>query len=173
MKMSGTFHLDAPLAVAWRCLNDPPIIRAAIPGCQSFEMIDPTTFRAAANVAVGPVRSVFSGTFSLSDIDPPKSYRVAGEGQSTTGTAAGTAFVRLAPNDQGTDIHYEVEASVGGKIAQISQRFIDQAAKKMAEDFLLRFSALVEKELSAAKPAQPSYESSETRAENGDRIPLD
>ncbi len=78
-------------------------------------------------------------------MDPPTSYRVTGEGQSTSaGTASGVAVIRLMANNQGTDIHYEVDAAVGGKIAQIGQRFVDQAAKKMAEDFFLRFSALID-----------------------------
>ncbi|MFO1186829.1 MAG: carbon monoxide dehydrogenase subunit G [Alphaproteobacteria bacterium] len=143
--MSGTVHIAAPADAVWSALNDPGILRAAIPGCRSFERTGVNEFRGAANVAVGPVRSVFSGTLRLSEVNLLHSYRVAGEGASPhSGSAAGTALITLTPNGQGTDIHYEVEAAVGGKIAMIGQRFIDQAAKKMAEDFFLRFSALTE-----------------------------
>ena len=145
MKMTATVHIAAPSETVWRCLNDPAILRAAIPGCQTFEMVSAAEFRAAANVAIGPVRSTFTGTLILSEMDPPRSYRVAGQGQSTNaGTASGVAFIRLTANNQGTDVHYEVDATVGGKLAQIGQRFVDQAAKKMAEDFFLRLSALVD-----------------------------
>lgn len=145
MKMTDTVHIAAPPATVWQCLNDPAILRAAIPGCQIFERVSEAEFRAAANVAIGPVRSVFTGTLHLWEMDPPRSYRVTGEGQSTNaGTATGAAFIRLTANNQGTDIYYEVDAAVGGKIAQISQRFVDQAAKKMAEDFFLRLSTLID-----------------------------
>ncbi len=151
MKMTDTVHISAPPEAVWQALNDPAILRAAVPGCQSFELIGDHEFQAAANVAIGPVRSVFTGTLRLLDIDPPRSYRVTGEGQSTSaGTAAGSASIRLTPTAQGTDVRYEVDATVGGKIAQIGQRFVDQAAKKMAEDFFIRFSALLEKNIQSS-----------------------
>lgn len=154
MRMSDTFHIAAPPERVWSALNDPEILRSAIPGCKIFERIGENEFRGAANVAVGPVRSIFSGTLRLSEIDELRSYRVSGEGASPhSGSASGTALICLTANSQGTDIHYEVDATVGGKIALISQRFIDQAAKKMAEDFFLRFSALVEDLGNAAKRA--------------------
>jgi uncharacterized protein len=145
MKMTDTVHIAAAPDEVWRALTDPAVLRAAIPGCQTFEAVGDGEFQAAANVAIGPVRSVFSGNLRLFDVDPPHSYRVSGEGHSTNaGTAAGTALIRLTPTSEGTDVHYEVDATVGGKIAQIGQRFVDQAAKKMAEDFFLRFTALLE-----------------------------
>lgn len=150
MRMSDTVHVAAAPPAVWKALNDPDILRVAIPGCRAFERLTENEFRGAANVAVGPVRSVFSGTLRLSEIDAPSRYRVTGEGASPhSGSAAGTALITLTPNGQGTDIHYEIDATVGGKIAMIGQRFIDQAAKKMAEDFFLRFCALIE-----GKPAK-------------------
>jgi hypothetical protein len=145
MKMTDTVHIAAAPQTVWNSLHDPRVLRAAVPGCQVFEMVSAAEFRAAANVAIGPVRSVFSGTLTLFDLDPPWSYRVKGEGSSAhSGSASGVALIRLTPNAQGTDIHYEVDAAVGGKIAHIGQRFVDQAAKKMAEDFFRRFSALID-----------------------------
>jgi hypothetical protein len=144
MKMSDTVHISAPPETVWRALNDPAVLRAAIPGCQTFDMVGEREFRASANVAIGPVRSTFVGHLRLLELDPPFSYRVEGEGHSSRdGSASGVATIRLTLINQGTDVHYEVDAAVGGKIALIGQRFVDQAAKKMAEGFFLRFTTLI------------------------------
>jgi len=144
MKLSDTVHIPAPPEKVWRGLNDPELLKAAIPGCKSIEKVSDTEFNASAAVTFGPVKATFGGKVKLSDLDPPRGYRISGEGAGgAAGFAKGSAVVRLTQQGSGTDLSYEVEASVGGKIAQIGQRFIDQAAKKMADDFFARFAAAV------------------------------
>jgi hypothetical protein len=155
MKLSDTVHIPAPPQTVWRGLNDPELLKAAIPGCKSIEKVSDTEFNASAAVTFGPVKATFGGKVKLSDLDPPHGYRISGEGAGgAAGFANGSAVVRLTPQGDGTDLSYEVEASVGGKIAQIGQRFIDQAAKKMADDFFARFAAAVAP--SAATSATPN-----------------
>jgi uncharacterized protein len=144
MKLSDTVHIPAPPEKVWLGLNDPDTLKAAIPGCKSIEKVSDTEFKASAAVAFGPVKATFGGKVTLSDLDPPNGYKISGEGTGgPAGFAKGSAVVRLTPKDGGTDLSYEVEASVGGKIAQIGQRFIDQAAKKLADDFFGRFASAV------------------------------
>jgi uncharacterized protein len=146
MKMNATVFIPAPPERVWQALNDPETLKAALPGCQTFERVGEMEFRAAASVAIGPVRSSYRGALTLFDVDPPRSYRVTGSAHGgSDGSAAGSAHIRLIPNGQGTEVHYEVEAVVGGHLALISQRFVDQAAKKMAEDFFARFSGILAK----------------------------
>ena len=152
MKMSASVFIPATPQIVWQALNDPEILRAALPGCQTFVRIAENEFRAAASVAIGPVRSSYSGALTLFDIDPPNSYRVTGSAiGGSDGSAAGSAHIKLTANNQGTDVNYEIEAVVGGHLALIGQRFIDQAAKKMTEDFFARFSALIVKKASYAE----------------------
>ena len=156
MKLSDTVHIPAPPETVWRGLNDPELLKAAIPGCKSIEKVSDTEFNASAAVTFGPVKATFGGKVKLSDLEPPHGYRISGEGAGgAAGFAKGSAVVRLTPQGNGTDLSYEVEASVGGKIAQIGQRFIDQAAKKMADDFFARFAAAVAP-ATAAPPADVS-----------------
>lgn len=156
MKLSDTVHIDAPPETVWRALNDPDLLKAAIPGCKSIEKISDTEFKATAGVTFGPVSATFGGKVTLSDLDPPHGYRISGEGTGgAAGFAKGGATVRLTPKDGGTDLAYDVEASVGGKIAQIGQRFIDQAAKKMADDFFSRFAAAVAPSVTTPTPSEP------------------
>jgi carbon monoxide dehydrogenase subunit G len=102
-------------------------------------------FEATVKQKIGPVSASFSGVVKLSDIDPGRAVTITGEGKGgAAGFAKGGAKVRLAPNDAGTELAYEVDASVGGKIAQLGSRLIDGFAKKMADEFFTRFQDAVE-----------------------------
>lgn len=143
MTMTGEVTLPADRATVWAKLNDPDVLKACIPGCQSLEKTSETSFAAKAKIKLGPVSASFSGTVQLSDIDPPNGYRISGEGQGgIAGFARGGADVRLthAPGG-GTLLSYNVEANVGGKIAQMGSRLIDSVAKSMADKFFTSFAA--------------------------------
>jgi len=131
-------------------LNDPEVLKACIPGCEQLDMNANNEFQAVATIKVGPVKARWKGKVRLSDLDPPNSYRISGEGEGgVAGFAKGGAQVSLADKDGGTLLSYNVEAQIGGKLAQLGQRLINSAAKKTADDFFLRFGAAV----AAAPPA--------------------
>lgn len=141
MKLSGEYVIPASKQAVWEALNDPMVLKACIPGCQSFDSTDENEFTAQVTAKVGPVKAKFKGKVTLSDLNPPTSYRISGEGQGgPAGFARGGALVSLADGNDGTILTYEVDATVGGKLAQIGQRLIDSTAKKMADDFFGAFS---------------------------------
>jgi carbon monoxide dehydrogenase subunit G len=93
---------------------------------------------------IGPVKAKFKGKVRLSDIDPPNGYKISGEGDGgVAGFAKGAATVALVPKDGGTLLTYNVEAQIGGKLAQLGQRLVNGVAKKMADDFFQKFAATV------------------------------
>jgi carbon monoxide dehydrogenase subunit G len=143
MDMTGERHIPAPRARVWEALNDPEVLKACIPGCESLTKLSDTDLQATAAVKIGPISARFSGKVQLSDLDPPKSYTISGEGQGgVVGFAKGGAKVALADDGpEATTLNYTVQAQVGGKIAQLGARLIDSTAKKMADDFFDRFSA--------------------------------
>src|SRR6202022_1328048 len=99
-------------------------------------------FRAVAKMKVGPVSARFKGRVTLSDLDPPNGYRISGEGEGgVAGVAKGGATVALAEKEGGTLLTYDVEAQIGGKLAQLGQRLINGSAKKTADDFFAKFAA--------------------------------
>jgi uncharacterized protein len=153
MDMSGEVRIAAPREAVWRALNDPEILRQCIPGCEEIEKLSDTEMTAKVTAKVGPVKARFGGKVTLSDLDPPNGYKISGEGQGGgAGFAKGGAVVRLTPDgSSGTVLHYEVNAAVGGKLAQIGSRLIDGTARKMADDFFATFGNLVT--ASAAPPA--------------------
>ena len=141
MKMTDTVSISAPPDTVWAGLNDPEVLRTCIPGCESLEKTSDESFEAKAGLKIGPLKASFKGKVTLSDLDPPNSYRITGEGTGgAAGFAKGSALVTLKPTATGTDLVYEVDATVGGKLAQIGQRFIDQTAKKLSDDFFKAFS---------------------------------
>lgn len=152
MKMSGEYTLPADRQTVWAALNDPDVLSASIPGCEAFEKISDTEFQATAVSKIGPVKARFKGEVTLSDIDPPNSYKISGQGQGgVAGFAKGSAVVSLADAEGGgTVLTYDVDAQVGGKIAQIGQRLVNGAAKKTADQFFENFRARLSPDENAA-----------------------
>ncbi len=144
MEMSGEYRIPAPRQTVWEALNDPEILKAALPGCEELTADDDGGFAAKVRAKVGPVSARFSGKVQLHDLDPPNGYRIEGEGTGgAAGFAKGSATVKLAEDGDETVLTYEANASVGGKLAQIGSRLIDGTAKKMADDFFAKFSEIV------------------------------
>ena len=150
MEMTGEYRIAASRETVWEALNDPDILKQCIPGCEEITKTSDTEMSAKVTAKVGPVKAKFTGEVTLSDLDPPNGYRISGEGKGgPAGFAKGGANVRLAEDGDGTLLTYEVDATVGGKLAQLGSRLIDGTARKMAGDFFARFAELV----SAAEPA--------------------
>ncbi len=141
MTMTGEVTLPAGRDAVWAALNDPEVLKTCIPGCQELTKVSDTEFEAVAKVAVGPVKATFKGKILLQDLDPPLAYTIRGEGQGgVAGFAKGGAKVRLEPaEDGGTRLVYDVEATVGGKLAQLGGRLVNGVAKKNADDFFASF----------------------------------
>ena len=144
MTMNGEVQLAATREVVWTKLNDPAILKQCIPGCEELNMNSPTEFQAVATIKIGPVKARFKGKVHLTDMDPPNGYRISGEGEGgVAGFAKGAATVKLADKDGGTLLSYDVESQIGGKLAQLGQRLVNGAAKKIADDFFKNFAANV------------------------------
>ena len=154
MDMTGERRIAATRQTVWEALNDPAILQASIPGCDKLEKLSDTEMQATAAVKVGPMSGRFSGKVHLADLDPPNGYTISGEGQGgVLGFAKGGAKVHLADDAAGTLLQYEVNAQVGGKLAQLGARLIDATAKQMADAFFDRFSAQVAAPAPAASTA--------------------
>jgi xanthine dehydrogenase accessory factor len=147
MQMNDSQRIPAPKEKVWTALNDPAVLKQCIPGCQSLEMSTPNEMTATVVIKVGPVKATFGGKVILSDLDPPNSYRITGEGSGgIAGFAKGGATVRL--ESEGADVtilHYEVDAQIGGKLAQLGGRLIDSTSKKLAGEFFTSFGEVVGK----------------------------
>ena len=151
MEMNGERRIPAPRQRVWDALNDPEMLKAAIPGCESVTKTADDAFEAKVSVKIGPMAAKFGGKVKLENIQAPASYTITGEGNGgAMGFAKGGADVALeevGPNE--TLLKFAVKAQVGGKMAQLGARLIDATAKQMSDQFFDRFAAAV----AAAEPA--------------------
>ncbi len=143
MKLTGSFLINLEKQKVWDNLNNPEILKKAIPGCEEFKKNSATKFTATATNKIGPFNATFTGDVELKDLNPPYGYKITGSGNSPVGFASGEAMVNLEDHEGGTKLTYNVEANVGGKIAQVGSRLIDMTAKKMADIFFRKFSELI------------------------------
>jgi carbon monoxide dehydrogenase subunit G len=153
MEMNGEQRIPATQQQTWEGLNDPEVLKACVPGCESIEKLSDSDYQVLMTARIGPVSAKFKGKLTLSDLDPPQAYSIAFEGQGgVAGFGKGSAKVRLEPDGDETTLRYDVKANVGGKLAQIGSRLVDAAARKIANDF---FAAFNEKMASQHAPAGP------------------
>ena len=159
MKLSGSYQINLIKQKVWEALNDPDVLKKSIPGCEEFKKNSDTEFTAKATNKIGPFNASFTGDIKLKEINAPNSYVIEGSGNSPVGFASGTAKVNLEDNENGTKLIYEVNANVGGKIAQVGSRLIDMTAKKMADIFFGKFSEMIsDKSISRETEIKPSIE---------------
>lgn len=167
MQMTGEQRIAAPRQRVWEALNDPEILKQCIPGCQSLEKEGDDRFNAVAEVKIGPIGARFKGTVQLSDLDPPNGYTITGQGSGgVAGSAKGGAKVRLSDDGGGTLVSYDVDAEVGGRMAQLGGPIIDATAKNLATKFFTTFGEVVaggagveplpEPEAAGAMPVMPT-----------------
>ncbi len=144
MEMSGEQSIPATQQQTWDALNDPEILKACVPGCESIEKSGENEYVVLMTARIGPVSAKFKGKLALADLNPPNSYAIAFEGQGgVAGFGKGGAQVQLSPDGNNTKLAYQVKANVGGKLAQIGSRLVDAAAKKLSEEFFNAFNAKV------------------------------
>lgn len=142
MKLTGAQRIPASREHVWALLNDPDVLGACIPGCEGVERTGEDAFSARVTVKIGPMKARFGGAVTLQDKNFPEGYRIVGQGEGgIAGFARGSAAVRLVEEaPEVTLLSYDVEAQIGGKMAQLGSRLIDSAAKKLADQFFERFS---------------------------------
>ncbi|AXS40039.1 carbon monoxide dehydrogenase subunit G [Breoghania sp. L-A4] len=171
MKMSGEERIAAPREAVYAALNDPDVLKAAIPGCKELNKLSDTELEAKVGLAVGPVRATFTGAVTLTDLDPPRGYRIVGEGKGgAAGFAKGGATVTLEEDGNATILRYDVDADVGGKLAQLGSRLIDSTSKKLAKQFFEKFGSMVEESQGVAATPEATGGTSEPALE-GAAIP--
>lgn len=150
MHMSGEQRIAASRQRVWEALNDPEVLRQCIPGCQSLTKEADDRLAAVAEVKIGPIGARFKGLVTLSDLDPPNGYRISGQGSGgVAGSAKGGATVRLRDEGGATVLSYDVEAQVGGRMAQLGGPLIDATARQMAQKFFAKFEDVVTGEVAA------------------------
>ena len=169
MNLSGEYRLPLPRETVWAGLNDPEVLKQCIPGCDELVKNSDTELSAKVGLKIGPMTAKFTGKVTLSDLDPPNGYKIAGEGQGgVAGFGKGSAVVTLEDDGSGgTILRYTADSQVGGKMAQLGSRLIDATAKKLADEFFGKFAEIVAIPSGGAALA-PAQEAAAVPAATGD-----
>ena len=178
MKLSDEKRIEASREDVWDGLNDVDVLKQSIPGCESLERVGENQFEAEVRAKVGPVKAKFKGNVTLSDLNPPESYRISGEGKGgAAGFAKGGATVTLVEDGDATILKYDVDADVGGKLAQIGGRLLEGTSKKLAGEFFDNFEAALKSgnsEEGADSAIAEEMPVDQTNADNGSRsLPIE
>jgi len=144
MKLADEIRIEATRDEVFAALNDPDVLRRSIPGCEQLEKLSDTHFTAVVRVKVGPVRARFKGEVTLSNLNPPQSYTLSGQGKGkAAGFARGEADIQLIADGDATLLKYDARGSVGGKLAQLGGRLIDSSARALASEFFKGFEKVM------------------------------
>lgn len=169
MKLKGEIRINARRETVFAALNDPEVLKQSIPGCQDLEKTSDTEFTATVVAKVGPIKATFKGDVTLHDLNPPESYSISGQGQGgTAGFAKGGAKIHLTEDGEATVMNYEVNADVGGKLAQLGGRLIEGTSKRLTGQFFENFEKIVseppsDEEIAAARQAEAAAGAAEPK----------
>lgn len=144
MKLEGSHTFAAPRDEVWEAMLDPDVLIKALPGCEALEKVGENQYKATLNVRVGPVQGRFSGTVTLSNLNPPASYRMKVTGQGAPGFVTGEGDITLDEQDGSTVMRYTGDAQIGGRIASVGQRLLDSTAKSLTRQGLQAVDALIQ-----------------------------
>ena len=145
MELQDEITITAPRDEVYAALNDPEVLKSCIPGCEELVQTSENELEAKVTLKVGPVKARFSGAVTLDTADAPAGFALSGQGNGgAAGFAKGGADVRIEASETGTLLSYDVEAKVGGKLAQLGSRLIDGFAKKMADQFFTNLQTALE-----------------------------
>lgn len=145
VNMEGEERIPASVDKVWAALNDPDVLKACIPGCESLNKKSDTELEATVSLKIGPIKARFAGEVELTNLNPPHSYTIQGEGKGgIAGFAKGGADVSLKQDGaDATILTYVAKADVGGKMAQLGSRLIQSTSKKLAAQFFADFNKKV------------------------------
>ena len=155
MKLEGSYTFTAPRNLVWETLLDPEVLRKALPGCEALDKVGENEYKVVLNVRVGPVQGKFTGSVTLTDLNPPESYHMKVSGQGAPGFVSGEGDITLEEQNGSTILRYTGEAQVGGRIASVGQRLLDSTAKSLTRQGLETIDKLIQLRLQGtADPVQ-------------------
>ena len=135
MRIEGEHRFSLPRTMVWALLQDPEVLRQAVPGCKTFNEVAPDTFELTAQVGIGPVRGAFTGKVAMSDLDPESRYTLHAEGSGRPGGATGDARIELTDDGDGTHLRYDADVTIRGALGRVGGRLLTSSARGMARQF--------------------------------------
>ena len=139
MEFGGRYRMGAARIRVWEALNDPDVLKAAIPGCDVIAWSGPATLDLSIKVNLGVMHPTFRGELVLSNIVPAVSYTLSGRGKGgMLGLAEGSADVTLADDDAETILAFSANGGASGQIMKLGKALIGNSAQRIIDGFFAR-----------------------------------
>jgi carbon monoxide dehydrogenase subunit G len=156
LKLDGEYRYAVSRDRLWQALLDPEVLAGTLPGCEDLKQIGENAYQGRLKMKVGPVQGVFEGTVELTNLDPPNGYDLSIDGKGAPGFMKGTGTLRLTPDGDGSLLHYEIDAQVGGRIASVGQRLVESSAKVITKQGLQGLERQLAAQAAPAAGAAPA-----------------
>lgn len=136
MRLEGTHAIRASREQIWAALNDPDVLARCIPGVRDVRRDGPDSYRAALELAVGPVRGVYQGKVKLTDLAPPETMTLTVEAKAPVGIVKAVGQVRLEfRGEDDTLVHWSGTPHLSGMLASLGGRLVGGVARQQADVF--------------------------------------
>jgi len=160
VKLEGDYRFDAAVQDVWNALFDPAVLAAALPGCEKLDLVD-GAYVGEMTIKVGPISGKFTGKVQLEDKVEPERYKMIVDGRGPQGFVKATATIALAADGDGTKLHYDADAQIGGKIASVGQRLIDASARAITKQALDNLHENIKRRVAQKAAEVPVYKQAE------------
>jgi carbon monoxide dehydrogenase subunit G len=150
MILDGEHTFNGPRQTVWNLLQDPEVLAKAMPGARRLTRTGDGTYEGVIRIGVGPVTAA-EWTLNVAIREPvePESYIMQVDSKGALGFTRGTATVNLDEAEGGTRMRYHADLSIGGKVASVGQRLLDQVARMMTKQGLDALNKELESRLAA------------------------
>lgn len=153
MDFGGRYRIEASRASVWTALNNPDVLKAAIPGCSLIEWSGPSTLDIAITVNFGVMKPSFKGELALSNVTEAKSYTLSGKGKGGfLGLAEGAADISLADDGDATVLQFTAQGGASGQIMKLGKALIGNSAQKIIDGFFERFATAMGASITSLLP---------------------
>jgi len=155
MEFGGRYRIAAPPMAVWAALNDPEMLKAAIPGCSLIAWSGPASLDLEIKVNLGVAHPTFRGELTLSDVVPAERYTLSGRGKGgLMGLAEGAADIVLSDAGEGTLLVFTAHGGASGRIVRLGKALIGNSAQKVIDGFFERFGTALGVEVIPLGPVE-------------------
>jgi carbon monoxide dehydrogenase subunit G len=154
MKLAGDIIIAAPRQAVFDALRDARLFAACVEGVRDLREIDATHYKAVMETRVAYIKFKFDVAVEVTQAQAPEAIeaKIEGTPHGIVGRLSATSRTTLAEQGDATQVRYEIEAALTGKLGSLGQPVIRAKAKEMERQFAEKLrAAFAERAVEAAR----------------------
>lgn len=133
MHFEGKFNVKAPRQQVFDFLLDPKKLAACMPDLQKLDVKSEDEFAVIVRAGVSFIKGDFTMNFKVAEKTPPEHAKLVARGSGMGSAIDLETSLDLAESQSVTEIKWQAEAKIGGRIASVGQRLISGQAEKIVK----------------------------------------